>query len=323
MSEKIDLKKSIIYMNTNDRLTRIKNSLLVNKYINEGYVLNKDATRLVKGPLSIIIGKVLGRSKIYTVTATANKVRNPETGRMIKTNTYKFKKLTKIYFYDASNNVFTKEILDLKTKNKILMNSAEFKKRVNDGYIFDKKNDQLIKPSQKSAAAFGKAFVTYDLTIMSEDDPMVQMKTLNDRIMALLKRSLKKLNSIKFNIVFGIEFTKTDNELTKKNQIFYTSAKIQQVLHESDIVAAINNQNNDIRCKIDRYTFGGSGWVIGRIVGHQINIYQNELIRAKGYIKLPHWINNKKATVNIQNIDDKCFIYCLGRRFDPNPEKKI
>ena len=58
MSEKIDLKKSIIYMNTNDRLTCIKNSPLVNKYINEGYVLNKDATRLVKGPLSIIISKV-------------------------------------------------------------------------------------------------------------------------------------------------------------------------------------------------------------------------------------------------------------------------
>jgi len=147
-------------------LNDIKSNPLVNKYINEGYLLNEDATRLVKGSQSIIIGKIRGRSKTYTVTATANKVKNPETGRMIKTNTYKFKKLTKIYFYDASNNIFIKEILDPKTKNKILMNSAKFKKRVNDGYIFNKKNDQLIKPSQKSAAAFGKAFVTYDLNII-------------------------------------------------------------------------------------------------------------------------------------------------------------
>ena len=58
------------------------------------------------------------------------------------------------------------------------------------------------------------------------------------------------------------------------------------------------------------------------ILRHYINIYQNEPIQAKGYIKLPDWINHKKATINIKNDDDKCFIYCLGRRFDPNPETK-
>src|SRR5277367_5010915 len=304
------------------RLNDIKSNPLVNKYINEGYILNEDATRLVNGSKFIIIGKTRGRRKIYTVTATANKVKNPETGRMIKTNTYKFNKLTKRYFYDASSNAFTKEILDPKTKNKILMNSAEFKKRISGGYIYDEQKNELITPSKKSQVAFGNAFVTYDLNIMSIDDPQVQMKKLNYRIVALLQRSLKKLNGIKFNIGFGIEFTKTDNELIEVNQMFYISAKIQQVLHESDITAAINNQNNDIGCKIDRYTVGGSGWVVGRIVRHQINIYQNELIRAKGYIKLLNWINNKKATVNIQNNDDKCFVYCLGRRYDPNPEKQ-
>ena len=30
----------------------------------------------------------------------------------------------------------------------------------------------------------------------------------------------------------------------------------------------------------------------------------------------------KKLRYNIQNSDDKCFIYCLGRALDPLPEKK-
>src|SRR5271168_455996 len=192
------------------RLNDIKSLPLVNKYINEGYILNEDATRLVNGSKFIIIGRTHGRAKKYTVTATANKVKNPETGRMIKTNTYKFSKLTKRYFYDASSNVFTKEILDPKTKNKILMNSAEFKKRINGGYIYNEQKNELITPSKKSQVAFGNAFVTYDLNIMSIDDPQVQMKKLNYRIVALLQRSLKKLNGIKFNIGLGIEFTKTD-----------------------------------------------------------------------------------------------------------------
>ena len=42
---------------------------------------------------------------------------------------------------------------------------------------------------------------------------------------------------------------------------------------------------------------------------------------AKSYIPLPSEIQNKKTTINIQNKDDKCFIYCLGRALDPTPEK--
>ena len=60
---------------------------------------------------------------------------------------------------------------------------------------------------------------------MSVDDPLAQMKKLNYRIVALLQRSLKKLNGIKFNIGFGIEFTKTDNELIEVNQMFYVECK--------------------------------------------------------------------------------------------------
>ena len=46
------------------------------------------------------------------------------------------------------------------------------------------------------------------------------------------------------------------------------------------------------------------------------------LLAARSYIKLPNEIQNKKATINIQNSDDKCFIYCLGHALDPTPEKK-
>lgn len=57
-------------MARNDRLLNdIKSNPLVNKYINEGYILNEDATRLVNGSKFIIIGKTRGRRKIYTVTA--------------------------------------------------------------------------------------------------------------------------------------------------------------------------------------------------------------------------------------------------------------
>ena len=35
------------------------------------------------------------------------------------------------------------------------------------------------------------------------------------------------------------------------------------------------------------------------------------------YISLPNWISNKKAIVNIQNKDDKCFLWCILRYLYP------
>ena len=61
--------------------------------------------------------------------------------------------------------------------------------------------------------------------------------------------------------------------------------------------------------------------MIGRIIKKIINTYIYKPLRGKSYISLPKSIQNRKARINIKNNDDKCFIYCLGRRFDPNPQK--
>ena len=58
------------------------------------------------------------------------------------------------------------------------------------------------------------------------------------------------------------------------------------------------------------------------IVESRATCEQIRSLVAKSYIPLPSEIQNGKATINIQNKDDKCFIYCLGRALDPIPEKK-
>ena len=60
--------------------------------------------------------------------------------------------------------------------------------------------------------------------------------------------------------------------------------------------------------------------VIG-LVNHELHVNSYDPLAARSYIPLPSEIQNKKATINIKNEDDKCFIYCLGRALDPCPEK--
>src|SRR5207245_5202570 len=83
------------------------------------------------------------------------------------------------------------------------------------------------------------------------------------------------------------------------------------------------SQKQIILQQIDRLANGGSGWTVHRIVRNFIHVNKYRPLRGSSYIPLPESIQNRKATINIQNkTDTKCFIYCLGRRFDPNPESK-
>ena len=77
---------------------------------------------------------------------------------------------------------------------------------------------------------------------------------------------------------------------------------------------------SDIEKRIDRFTMEGSGWAVIGVSNHELHVSKYDLLAARSYIPLPAEIQNKKATINIQNIDNKCFIYCLGRALDPTPE---
>ena len=49
----------------------------------------------------------------------------------------------------------------------------------------------------------------------------------------------------------------------------------------------------------------------------EIHIVEYNPTKGSSYIPLPDWISNKKAIVNIQNKDEKCFIWCVLRYLHP------
>src|SRR5207245_3640236 len=295
------------------------------KLIKQGYKLTSDETRLVFdrnfNPETVVTRK-RGRPK-SVITTGYEKVKNPDSGREIKTNTQYFRKLANKYGYDKENNRFLMYITDPRNADrKIVKNDETFKKYTEKhGYIYDKKENSFSIQSQKSAEALNSGMKCYELKIVNKDDPFVQMNQLDTRINFLLNIALKKQKGIKFNLGFKIKFTKTvDGVETKDSSTI--SEQCVTVTHKSEIKEAVKLQKEGLLRQIDRFTNGGSGLRIHRITRNFINIYKYKPLRARGFIILPDKINNKKATINIQNKDDKCFIYCLDRRFDLNLESK-
>src|SRR6478609_537506 len=186
-----------------------------NNWIKNGYKVHRDETKLVidrsfTGDRNATrpVGRPKGKAP---AVPDSQKVKNPETGRLIKKGAVTFRNLTKKYLFNEEKNKFITKVLDPKQNSKISLNSPDFRKRLEHGYIYDKLNNSLTRPSKKFEVAFGKAFVTYDLDIMSKDDPIIQMDKLNPRVKFLVSQAQKKMHGLKFSIGMDVVISKPDN----------------------------------------------------------------------------------------------------------------
>ena len=88
----------------------------------------------------------------------------------------------------------------------------------------------------------------------------------------------------------------------------------QLALFEIDeIEYRLNITFAQIQEAIEKWTHNGSGWIVDRVVGMSINIskYQPSRGGSYMYIKLPKYISDKKAWVNVKNKDDNCLRWAL------------
>src|SRR2546426_6560763 len=165
-------------------------------WIKNGYKLSIDQSKLVFDtnfkPETVVTRK-RGRPK-SVITTGYEKVKNPDSGREILTNTQYFRKLANKYGYDKENNRFLMYVTDPRNADrKIVKNHKTFKKYTEKhGYIYDEKENSFSIPSQKSAEALNSGMKCYELKIVNKDDPFVQMNQLDTRIHFLLNAALKK-----------------------------------------------------------------------------------------------------------------------------------
>ena len=73
---------------------------------------------------------------------------------------------------------------------------------------------------------------------------------------------------------------------------------------------------------IEAYEQNGSGWYFKEVVQLEIHTVEYNPTKGSSYIPLPDGISNKKAIVNIQNKDEKCFLWCILRYLHPIDKNK-
>lgn len=117
---------------------------------------------------------------------------------------------------------------------------------------------------------------------------------------------------VKVNAFFIGEFEKVsltiDGEEKFEKQKLYLNTKTAVVDFETDCREFYQDFIVDIvLIRIDDMELRGSGFSLGEILELYVQVSQFEVLAGSSFIDLPQFLKNKRAIINVQNNDNKCF----------------
>ncbi|XP_060868899.1 uncharacterized protein LOC132943807 isoform X2 [Metopolophium dirhodum] len=134
------------------------------------------------------------------------------------------------------------------------------------------------------------------------------LDSIKSELINLLK-SIASKNPIKFNLKLEATYNIPNVEYSSENRAFKTSAKA--VFCDTGVQEIVEEAFAKLMKEQDEYTSKGSGFTLQCIDGLMLGVYKYTPIGGSSYIQLPDAIENKKATINPQNIDMQCFKWAI------------
>ena len=94
---------------------------------------------------------------------------------------------------------------------------------------------------------------------------------------------------------------------------FQFHSRIELNLAATDENELYDTMINTIEHKIQTLEDEDSGWVFHSVIKLEMHTVAYKPLSGESYIKLPKQIASKKAIINMENADDKCFLWCVLR----------
>ena len=140
-----------------------------------------------------------------------------------------------------------------------------------------------------------------------------------------IKEFLRNHRNIKVRMILVCIMEKQENvkgsrkiETSETKSYFNTETYIN--LESTDVKVILSQMIKEILEKIrpkSMFQMYGSGWYFKEVSGLEIHIVDYKPIKGSSYIPLPDFILKKKSIINIQNKDNKCFLWSILRYLHP------
>ena len=149
-------------------------------------------------------------------------------------------------------------------------------------------------------------------------DPMTFLKAKEEKIRLILKDEIKKRQRIKFYITLQVRFTKNKGNQTEITEPYF-HGKCHALLKVEDMEEAIRESFMKIINLFIEYQREGSNWTLDKVIS--VNIHMATYRPMKGnssFLPLSAKLACKKAIINVQNYDDKCFMWAVLAALHPS-----
>ena len=199
------------------------------------------------------------------------------------------------------------KIGDLRTKIKDLLGSDVGNVKINQIDFSISKSLDLFKLINQSPTANYREYQYTNIDHINDYDLFIT--NLKNDLYELLEENIDELRYIKIIPILTCLFKKPNRG--KPDTTIDKRFLLDAILSHRDNIETALEYINHFKNKIDQFTENGSGWILDHVINFEIKIRKVIIRRGGTYIELPPCIANKKALINIQNDDNRCFEYSL------------
>ena len=169
----------------------------------------------------------------------------------------------------------------------------------------------------KNKTTFSGYERSYKIEIVDERDVIVQLKSSEIVIKELFKNLLIELKGFKYQITLAVLLSKVKNSGEIEYSPVYLNSLTKIVINNT---FKLSQSFQEIIYRLENWISNGSGWVAEEIINQYLNI--SCYLPLSTYIKLPAELRHPmKGLINIQNSDNRCFLWCHVRHLNLNGAK--
>ena len=152
----------------------------------------------------------------------------------------------------------------------------------------------------------------------------VDARSFLDRVREYITRVLRNNRETKIKLIFKCYMERPSNlgETIIKPADFHSDIHINLEGTDEDDIYIIMTER--ILEKMATFQSLGSGWRLYNIINIELHTVSYIPLRGETWIALPKELANKNAIINMQNKDNKCFLWCVLRALNPkdnHPER--
>ena len=110
---------------------------------------------------------------------------------------------------------------------------------------------------------------------------------------------MTEFRGFKFKATLVSMLKKIESKNETKNKIFYPYSKEKITINEKDINDTVfKSMYTTVISNIQKVLGKGSGWIIGSVIEHNINISKYDLLAGSSYIKLSNELDHPRKLIH-------------------------